>query len=62
MNWIVSLGILSALALGWAAGVWQCSRRGDCPKYAERRLQRWKRDVEQDVERRARGQHPSEES
>jgi hypothetical protein len=54
LTWVVVLATSGAFALGWAAGVWQCSRRKGCPRYAEYALAKWKREiVEPQVARRS---------
>ena len=46
MSWLSLLAVLPAFALGWFLGLWQCSRRRDCPRYSAYVLARWKRQIE----------------
>jgi hypothetical protein len=54
LTWLVLLAALPSFALGWVAGVWQCSRRRECPRYAEHALARWKQEVVEPAVRRGR--------
>jgi hypothetical protein len=53
LTWPLLLATVSSFILGWAAGVWQCSRRRECPRYAAYALEKWKRDVEKQVQARS---------
>jgi len=58
--WIVFTTALLAFAFGWVMHGWQCSRRRDCPLYAEQSLRRWKHDVEVQVARH--GDHRADQN
>jgi hypothetical protein len=51
---LVSLGILISMMLGAAIGLWQCSKRKWCPRYLQRQLDVWRRQMaKQYAERKA---------
>lgn len=45
MNWFLLLAVPSVFLLGWACGLWQCSKRGECPRYRSRALEKWKKSL-----------------
>ena len=52
------LEVISSPALfifGWCCCSWTCSRRVDCPRYRDERLEEWKRSEEQKLHDR----HPT---
>jgi hypothetical protein len=61
--WVFLLAATSSFTIGWVAHGWQCSKRRDCPRYAEYALAKWKREVGEQVAlrdgRRASRSHPT---
>ncbi len=51
MTWLALLALISSFAAGWTGGVWQCSRRQDCPRYTAYALKKWKHDMSMEVGR-----------
>jgi len=51
---LIGLGIVISMVLGAVIGLWQCSKRKWCPRYLQRQLNVWRRQMaKQYAERRA---------
>jgi hypothetical protein len=57
---IVLAGILISMGLGAILGLWQCSQRKWCPRYLNRQLDAWRKQmVRRNAERHAHDRKPT---